>query len=327
MLGDFFGEALNEKMDTNIIPIQVVHTAKSSAWFQTTTDESRGFIQPHGLDELWFHTGTACNLACPFCLEGSKPGDQRLQILRFEDAKPFIDEAITLGVKQFSFTGGEPFVAKDMVHILDYALQYRPCMVLTNATEPLIKRLKQIEPLLLHANSLHFRVSLDHFDATKHDMGRGEGMFNLALEGLLELHEMGFKVSVANQMLKDFTPAETTLRFIEIFKNAGLPEDLHRVEFPDFHPPGLAVKTPQISANCMMSYQSEDSRRAFMCAFSKMIVKDKGRMRVYACTLVDDDSDYSLGETLTASMTQAVSMKHHRCYSCFKYGASCSELK
>src|SRR5690349_11085575 len=103
---------------------------------QTPAGEPRGFIQPHALDELWFHTGTACNLACPFCLEGSKPGDERLQLLRFQDAVPFIDEALTLGVKQFSFTGGEPFINKDIIRILDYALQHKPCLVLTNATEP-----------------------------------------------------------------------------------------------------------------------------------------------------------------------------------------------
>jgi molybdenum cofactor biosynthesis enzyme MoaA len=314
-------------MDMRVIPIQVAPQEKTPAWYQTSTGEPRGFIQPHALDELWFHTGTACNLACPFCLEGSKPGDKRLQLLRYSDAKPFIDEALTLGVKQFSFTGGEPFVAKDMVRILDYALQYRPCMVLTNATEPLLKRLNQLKPLLKHQHALHFRVSLDHFDANHHDNGRGAGMFDLALQGLRELHEMGFTVSVANQILADYSPTEAAAQFSKVFRASGLPEDLHRVEFPDFHPPGLDVATPQITANCMVSYQTEDSRRAYMCAFSKMVVKDKGRMRVYACTLVDDDPDYALAETLTASMKEPVSMKHHRCYSCFKYGASCSEMK
>lgn len=313
-------------MDTRVIPIKVGKSEKSLAWYQTTQGETRGLIKPHALDELWFHTGTACNLACPFCLEGSKPGDTRLQLLKFNDAKPFIDEALTLGVKQFSFTGGEPFVAKDMVKILDYALQFRPCMVLTNATDPLIKRLKQLRPLLKHQNKLHFRVSLDHFDAAKHDLGRGEGMFDLAIQGLRALYDMRFSISVANQTLIDVTSAETSQKFSEIFKLAGLPEDLHRVEFPDFHPPGLEIETPEISANCMVTYQTEDSRRAYMCAFSKMVIKDKGRMRVYACTLVDDDPDYVLGETLTESMNENVSMKHHRCYSCFKYGASCSEM-
>ena len=45
----------------------------------TASGQARGYIQPHGLEELWFHTGTACNLACPFCLEGSRPGDNRLE--------------------------------------------------------------------------------------------------------------------------------------------------------------------------------------------------------------------------------------------------------
>jgi hypothetical protein len=62
-----------------------------------------------------------------------------------------------------------------------------------------------------------------------------------------------------------------------------------------------------------------------MCAFSKMVVKKNGNMRVYACTLVDDDEEYDLGSTLKESLKERISMKHHRCYSCFAYGASCSE--
>ena len=72
--------------------------------------ERPGYIQPHALEELWFHTGTTCNLSCPFCLEGSKPGDNRINPITFDDAKPFMDEALTLGIEQFSFTGGEPFL-------------------------------------------------------------------------------------------------------------------------------------------------------------------------------------------------------------------------
>jgi len=51
-------------------------------------------------------------------LEGSKPGDNRLNQPTLDDVKPFIDEAIGLGVEQFSFTGGEPFVNKDFIAIL-----------------------------------------------------------------------------------------------------------------------------------------------------------------------------------------------------------------
>lgn len=312
------------------VPVPAVpddRASRSLHWRRTTSNEPRGFIQPHALDELWFHTGTACNLACPFCLEGSKPGDNRLQMMRFDEVTPFVDEALELGVKQFSFTGGEPFVNKDIISILDYALMHRPCLVLTNATSPLIKRLKQLEPLRNRPCALNFRVSLDYSDAARHDAGRGAGMFDLALEGLRELLEMGFHVSVANQFLPGIAPNVISANFADVFRAAGLPDDLPRVEFPEFHPPAARVKPPQITERCMTDFHTEETRRRFMCAFSKMIAKSDGRMHVYACTLVDDDPDYILGKTLTEAMQASVSMKHHRCYSCFKYGASCSELK
>lgn len=138
-----------------------VRNLKSDAWYRTPSGEARGFITSHALDELWFHTGTACNLACPFCLEGSRPGDTRLQIPRFEDVKPYIDEALALGVRQFSFTGGEPFLARDLPRILSYALEHCPCLVLTNGTDPLLRRLWQIAPLIEKNHALHFRISLD----------------------------------------------------------------------------------------------------------------------------------------------------------------------
>ncbi|MDQ3186286.1 MAG: radical SAM protein, partial [Pseudomonadota bacterium] len=199
--------------------------------------------------------------------------------------------------------------------------------VLTNATKPLMRRLKQLEPLRNRPYALNFRVSLDYSDAVRHDAQRGKGMFAQALEGLRRLYEMGFHVSVANQLLPDITPDIVTARFAEVFRAAGLPEDLTRVEFPEFHLPGAQVITPPITERCMTAFQTEETRRSFMCAFSKMVVKSGGHMQVYACTLVDDDPDYILGEALTEALQTSVSMKHHRCYSCFKYGATCSEIK
>ena len=80
--------------------------------------------------------------------------------------------------------------------------------MLTNATEPLIRRLKQLEPLRDRLYALSFRVSLDYPDAARHDAGRGEGMFASALAGLQKLHEMGFHVSVASQFARPQPPAE-----------------------------------------------------------------------------------------------------------------------
>lgn len=285
-----------------------------------------GFIQPHALDELWFHTGTACNLACPFCLEGSKPGDGRLERLRLRDVVPFIEEALDLGVRQFSFTGGEPFVVKEFVDILAHASERRPCLVLTNATDPLLHRLDEIERLCRAPSPVSFRVSLDHPDAARHDAGRGIGSFDRALEGLAALNARGFGLSIARQMAPDEDTPRVEAAYRAILRDHGLPEDLRLVAFPDFDVPGSRRQVPEITEDCMTRYHTEETRRAFMCAFSKMVVKQDGRMRVYACTLVDDDPSYDLGSSLAQAMPQRIGLRHQRCYACFQSGASCSEL-
>lgn len=300
----------------------------SDDWYKTPTGESRGYIIPHALDELWFHTGTRCNLECGFCLEGSSPDSKRLQGPKFEEVKPHIDQALALGVKQFSFTGGEPFLLKDIIDILAYASQHRPCMVLTNGTAPLIKRFEALKALADSNDSKHpisLRISLDSADSQSHDAGRGQGNFALAVAGLKKLHDAGFKVSVARHMAADENSEQVTKQYQDLFALNGLPQDLNIVAFPDFLPPGSIADVPHISTHCMVTYQTEQQRQSYMCSNSKMIIKKDDQMQVYACTLVDDDPDYHLANSLAESMQERISMKHHRCYSCFAHGASCSE--
>ena len=299
---------------------------RADDWATTPAGEPRGYIQPHALDELWFHTGTACNLDCPFCLEGSKPGDNRLDRITLTDARPFMDEAIPLGVQQFSFTGGEPFIVKDFINILSYAATLRPCLVLTNGTDPVFKRLHQIERLLALPHPVSFRISIDYPDALRHDKERGAGNFKKALKGMRSLHEMGFPVSLARQSELGEDAAATDIWFHQLLREYGLPGDIRIVAFPDFDIPHAHPKVPDVTEDCMTRYQTEETRRAFMCAFSKMVIKLNGRMRVYACTLVDDDPAYDLGGSLSEASDQRIRMRHHRCYTCFAFGSSCSEL-
>ena len=300
--------------------------APASPGASASATDAYGYIDPHTLEELWFHTGTACNLACPFCLEGSRPGDNRLNRVRLADVRPFIDEAVEIGVRQFSFTGGEPFIIKDFVNILNYASSLRPCLVLTNGTAPVSKRIQQIEKLARNPQPISFRISIDYPEADRHDAGRGRGSYEEAWQGLSLLHDRGFRVSLARQADVDEDSAAIDGQFRHEFERRGLPSDTTIVKFPDFMAPGAHPSVPRVTENCMTTFQSETSRRAFMCAFSKMVVKIGGKMRVYACTLVDDDPDYDLGGSLRESMQSRIMMRHHRCYSCFAFGSSCSEI-
>ncbi len=302
-----------------------IEFASPNTWTHTADGRKRGYIQPAKLTELWFHTGTICNLQCPFCLEGSKPGDSRIQAMKLDDARPFIEEALGLGVEQFSFTGGEPFVVKDFVDILRLALAHRPCLVLTNGTDPIFKRFEQVKTLLDLPHPVRFRISLDHHKEARHDAGRGAGNFRKAVNMLRTLHDAGFAVSVARHRAKDEDVAAVDELFRDLFERNGTPRDTPIVSFPEFLRPFSIGDSPEITESCMTTYHTEESRASFMCNYTKMVLKKNGRMRVYACTLVDDDEDYDLGGTLTESMKARVMLRHHRCFSCFAYGASCSE--
>jgi len=317
---------LNSSIESTSTGEQIDIKDVSDLWHTTPSGEPRGYIQAESLTELWFHTGTRCNLSCDFCLEGSSPSDKRLQSPKLEEVIPFIDEGLALGAQQFSFTGGEPMLVKDMVAILEYASAKKPCLVLTNGTDPLVKRLAGLRQLLKSNHPISFRVSLDSFDPIEHDKGRGQGEFQKAINGLKKLYDLGFAISVARHMKNDEDKAFVDQQFAQLFIKNGLPGDLNIVAFPDFLPPGSLPDVPHITEHCMTHYQTAEQRSNFMCASSKMIVKKDGEMGVYACTLVDDDPEYNLGKTLTESMQKRISMKHHRCYSCFAFGATCSEM-
>jgi sulfatase maturation enzyme AslB (radical SAM superfamily) len=299
--------------------------SNTNDWNYGPQGEVRGYIQPHTLQELWFHTGTACNLECPFCLEGSSPGDTRLDRITLNDVTELMHTAVSMGVEQFSFTGGEPFIVKDFVNILRFASSLKPCLVLTNGTDPVLKRLQQITSLNDQPHPVSFRISIDWPNEFRHDAGRGAGTFRQSIEAIVKLQQLGFNVSLARQVEANENGAAIDGQFQSLLSAAGYVGAIRIVGFPDFALPGDQPNVPVVTDDCMTRHQTEAGRRNFMCAYSKMVIKKGGRMRIYACTLVDDDERYDQGGDLDTALQQRVMLAHHRCYSCFAYGASCSE--
>src|SRR5436309_14283195 len=115
------------------------------------------------LDDLWFQVaGTLCNLTCNHCFISCSPHNHSFGFLDLETVRRALEESVALGVKEYYFTGGEPFLNPDMVSILELTLQYGPATVLTNATvfkEDWLSRLERAESASPY--SLEFRVSLD----------------------------------------------------------------------------------------------------------------------------------------------------------------------
>src|ERR1017187_10229828 len=87
------------------------------------------------LDDLWFQVaGTTCNLTCTHCFISCSPHNYNFGFLDLATVRRYLDESVAPGVKEYSYTGGEPFLNRDMAPILELTLQYGPASVLTNGT-------------------------------------------------------------------------------------------------------------------------------------------------------------------------------------------------
>src|SRR5262245_50562174 len=75
------------------------------------------------LDALWIQVaGTLCNLRCTHCFVSCGPGDDHHSLMTRAEVRARVAEGVGLGVKEFYFTGGEPFVHPEMIEILEDTL-------------------------------------------------------------------------------------------------------------------------------------------------------------------------------------------------------------
>jgi uncharacterized Fe-S cluster-containing radical SAM superfamily protein len=273
------------------------------------------------LRELWLHTGTACNLSCPFCHEGSKPGDQRLEGFTLEEIAPLLLQAVSLGVERFAFTGGEPLILRDIHAILNHALQLRPVLVLTNGTAPFIRRAHQLATLRAQPHALTFRVSIDHPDEARHDEGRGLKNFRKALEGLRLLHAAGFAVGITRQQLAGEDARAVENRFRNVLRKQRLPEDLPLFALPELGALGgfgitASEHTPR-AGSAVTPFAVAPA-----CSRSRMLIRREGTLRLAPCPLVDNDPGFDAPPDLEAAFNAPISTVHGRCTLCRDLGVN-----
>ena len=115
--------------------------------FFTADNKNRAYINTKKLKTIWFNTGTLCNLSCKNCYIESSPKNDRLAYLSFEEFKTFLKESSdnNLGTENIGFTGGEPFMNKDIIKMIEYSLNKNfKTLVLTNAMKPMMNKKKRI---------------------------------------------------------------------------------------------------------------------------------------------------------------------------------------
>ena len=154
-------------------------------------------IPENGGRVLWEITNT-CNYHCSYCIFSSESKKYENE-LTTNEVKKAIQDLKQNNFSYIKFTGGEPFVRKDMIEILKYASKLGFDMdISTNAsliTSEIAKKLKEINFPMVH-------VSLDGYDKESHEYVRGKNTFEPTLRGIRNLTENNIYTRIGTVIYK-----------------------------------------------------------------------------------------------------------------------------
>lgn len=281
-------------------------------------------LEPGHLDALWFQvTGTRCNLRCAHCFISCAPDNDAFEPLSLEVVERRLEESVELGVREYYFTGGEPFLHPRIVDILSRALEYGPTTVLTNGT---LLKSRHVEPLAAAAAasrwSLEFRLSLDGFDSRSNDALRGAGAFDRAMAGLELLLSHGFlPIVTAVETWDPASSPEVHRRLVEALKARGYTRPRIKT-MPTLRIGAEAGRAGGYGQHDRVTNQMLEGYDLgqLVCSHGR-VVTDRG---IWVCPILLDAPDGNLGDDLGWAAEAPFALRHAACHTCWLHGAICS---
>lgn len=275
------------------------------------------------LDALWFQvTGTVCNLRCTHCFISCAPHNHTLEFLNLDTVLALLDESVQWGVKEYYVTGGEPFMHNQLPEMLEAMLALGPATVLTNATllrDRVLDRLARAERDSLY--SLEIRVSIDGPDAETNDPIRGEGTFEAAMNGVRALLDHDFlPIITATRVWSPEDDEATRQAFEGVLRGLGYEKPRIKI-LPSLRIGREAARAggygedDRVTAEMLDDYDVSQ----LLCSGAR-VVTNRG---VHVCPILVDQEDSLLGQTLAEAATP-FPLRHQACYTCWLYGAICS---
>jgi MoaA/NifB/PqqE/SkfB family radical SAM enzyme len=274
------------------------------------------------LDTLWFQVGgTLCNLACNHCFVSCSPTNHTHEMLSLADIEPYLDEGASLGVKEYYFTGGEPFLNPEMEDILCRALEYGPATVLTNGLLLDKSRSRRLARLANNSEySLDFRVSMDGYDAETNDPIRGEGTFERILTGISSLVAAGLNPVITVTEVHRGNSSDTgKKRFFELLEALGVSKPRLKV-LPVFQIGAEADRSGAYESwqRLQEGDMQEEALDHLQCTSCRMVTD----MGVWVCPILVNEPGGRMGERLADSLGP-FPLDHPACWTCHVYGVSC----
>ncbi|MDA8017545.1 MAG: radical SAM protein [Thermoanaerobaculia bacterium] len=279
-------------------------------------------VELRSLDTLWFQVaGTVCNLACSHCFISCSPTNRTHEFLSLETVKQHLDEATRLGVKEYYFTGGEPFLHPDMEAILEATLEVGPATVLTNGLLLDPQRCARLAAMAERSEySFDLRLSMDGYDAATNDPIRGTGTFERIMEGARNAHAAGVNpvLTVTEVHSENSTPAGRD-RFFDLLRELGIEHPRLKI-LPVFQLGAQAERRGAYESWQRLAAGDVDdgSWEHLQCSSCRMVT-DQG---VWVCPILVNEPEGRMGETL-ADTLDSFPLGHPACWTCHVHGVSC----
>ncbi|HEU4402780.1 MAG TPA: radical SAM protein [Candidatus Polarisedimenticolia bacterium] len=274
------------------------------------------------LDTLWIQVaGTICNLRCTHCFISCAPDNHSHSMMSLAEVRRFLDEAVGLGVREYYFTGGEPFMNRDLPAILEETLRVGPATVLTNGLLLDPDRCRMLRALADGSEySLDLRVSLDGWGPEDHDRIRGAGTFRRALEGAANLWAAGINpVITVSEAAEGVGTLDGRRRFLESLRRLGLSRPRFKVlslfrmgaEATRSHGYGESERLSDVDL-------SRADLEALQCSSGRMVTS-RG---VYVCPLLIEEPSARMGRTLRETL-RPFDLAYGACTTCHTSGVTC----
>jgi uncharacterized Fe-S cluster-containing radical SAM superfamily protein len=271
------------------------------------------------LRTLWFQvTGTLCNLACRHCFNSSGPRNPWLGSLDVGTVRRYVAEAEALGVREFYFTGGEPFMHPDLIRMVEEALAVAPVTILTNGTlidEALAARLTRTAAASPY--SLEIRISLDAPSAEENDAVRGRGSFAGALGAVRLLADRGLYPIVTATEIIDQGRLHQRLRARLIEAGVERP----RIKILPVLLIGRCAGRDANRRVTVNDLEGFDLSR-LQCTETRVVAEGG----IYACPILAGLAGARLGKDRLADALAPAALYHTACYTCYETGLSCKNF-
>ncbi len=274
------------------------------------------------LDTLWFQVGgTVCNLACTHCFVSCSPTNHTHEMMSLAEIVPYLEEGAGLGVKEYYFTGGEPFLNREMEQILEKTLTFGPATVLTNGLLLDPERCTRLQQIAAASDySLDFRVSMDGYNAESNDPIRGDGTFVRILEGISNLVKAGLNpVITVTEVHDDNGTVQGKERFFELLRELGIQKPRLKIL------PVFQIGAEADRGGAYESWQRlretdapEEGWSHLQCSSCRMVT-DQG---VWVCPILVNEPGGKMGEQIADTLAP-YSLDHPACWTCHVYGVSC----